>query len=243
MAKIHWVSAPTVSQEARDANAVAIAALGLPKHRGAGRLAVVGGGPSIRDHIEELRDWDGTVWAVNGTINWCIDNSIKAKFYTADAQPMKNWVYDLSRVSEAVLPPGVSPDLIEYLLGQGAKVELLCEIESGPTSANATDYLGIDADYTSVHYFGCEGSFSPSNTHAFPSADITHWMQVNVGGDLHFTKAEFVSQAIIMARTINAFPHVYFDHSGGLLASVMKHGPEYDVTRVSDELFATLKAA
>lgn len=243
MAKIHWVSTPTVSQETRDANAVVIAALGLPKHEGAGRLAVVGGGPSINRHIEELRAWNGTVWAVNGAINWCIDNRIEAKFYTADAMPMAGWVYDLSRVRDAVLPPGVSPDLIEHLLAQGARVELSCEIESGPTSANATDYLGIDAGYSSIHYFGCEGSFAPDSTHAFPSADIAHWMQVNVGGDLHFTKAEFVSQAIIMARTINAFPHVYFDRSGGLLASVIKHGPEYDVTRVSDALFATLKKA
>lgn len=241
MAKIHWVSAPSVSDDARAANAVAIAALGLPKHRGAGRLAVVGGGPSIRDHIEELRNWDGAIWAVNGAINWCLDNGIKALFYTADALPPDRWVYDLGRVRSAVLPPSVSPELVKLLLALGAKVELACEIESGPTSANATDYLAIDADYTSVHYFGCEGSFAPDSTHAFPSAEITDWMQVNVGGDLHFTKAEFISQAIIMARTISAFPHIYQDRSGGLLASILKHGPEYDVTRVSDELFAKLK--
>ncbi len=241
MAKIHWESAPNVSQDARDANAKVIEALGLPNHRGSGRLAVVGGGPSIRDHIEELRNWDGQIWAVNGTINWCIDNGIKAWFYTADAMPPKTWAADLSRVTKAVLAPDVSVKMVEHLQKIGAEITLTGPIHSGPTSANASDYLSLECGYRNITYFGCEGSFEPENTHAYGTNPIPDWMIVEVGGEYHKTKSEFVSQAVMLSSVINAFPHIYSEKSGGLLRAMIKHGFEHDVYSVANSLFAKLK--
>lgn len=242
MVKIHWESTPNVSQEARDANAVVIEKLGLPKHRGAGRLAVVGGGPSIRQHIEELRNWDGQVWAVNGAINWCIDNGIAAWFYTADASGMDVWPYDVSRIYRAVMAPDCAPDVIEYMLGNGAEVELTGPIQSGPTSANASDFLSLELGYRSITYFGCEGSFEDT-THAFRAVPIPDWMEVVVGGEHYRTKAEFVSQSIMLANVLREFPTIYSEKSGGLLRAMVEHGLEYDVYKVSNSLYAKLKDA
>ena len=243
MVKIHWVSEPTVSVEARDANAKEIAALGLPKHRGAGRLAVIGGGPSILDHIEELRNWDGAIWAVNGAIGWCIEHGINAWFYTADSSPLSNWTYDLSGVSRAVLAPDCSPEMVAFMQGIGAEITLTAPLESGPTSVNASDYLAIEAGYSSVTYFGCEGSFAPDSTHAFQSFPIEDWMVIELAGECFPTKAEFISQAIMLSNTIKAFPGVFMERSGGLLRAMLRNGTDYDVVRVSNELFAKLKAA
>lgn len=247
MAKIHWVSTPNVSQDERDANARAIETLSLPKHRGAGRLAIIGGGPSIGAYADELRERDGTTWAVNGAINWCIDNEIEATFYTADASPLTNWVYDLSRVRRAVLVPDCSPELAGYLLKRGAEVSLTAPIQSGPTSVNASDFLSIDCGYSSVTYYGCEGSFAEAakdaETHAFKSFPIEDWMVVEVGGSYFKTKAEFVSQAIMLANVLREFPNIYSEKSGGLLRAMVEHGPEYDVYMVSNSLFAKLKDA
>lgn len=243
MAKIHWTSEPTVSNEKRAANAVEIQALGLPKHQGSGRLAIVGGGPSIKQHVAELQNWDGAVWAANGTINWCLDNGVDAWFYTADASPPKNWTYDLSRVCKAVLAPDCSPELIRYLLGSGARVELTAPIQSGPTSVNASDYLSLECGYRHMTYFGCEGSFEIDGTHAFESFPIPDWMEVVIGDGHYRTKAEFVSQAIMLSNIINAFPHIYEEKSGGMLRAMLKHGPDYDVYKVSNSLYAKLKDA
>jgi hypothetical protein len=241
VAKIHWISAPTVSEDERRVNFKVIEALGLPKHKGAGRLAVVGGGPSIRQHADELRAWDGAVWAVNGAINWCIDQGIPAWFYTADSSPMSNWTYDLSRVRRAVLAPDCSPELVAYLQERGAEITLTAPLESGPTSANASDFLSIDAGYTHVTYFGCEGSFDRvAGTHAFASFPIPDWLVIDVGGEHYPTKAEFISQSIMLANTINSFPAVFAEKSGGLLSAMIKHGPDHDVYMVSNELFAKL---
>lgn len=244
MPKIHWESTPNVSQDARDANAKVIEALGLPKHRGSGRIAVIGGGPSIWHHIEELQNWDGEIWAVNGTTKWCSDHGIDAWFYTCDAMPVSKWAYDLSRVEKAALAPDVSPDTIEYLLKNGAEVTLTGPIHSGPTSANASDYLAIECGYSSVTYFGCEGSFAEpaidAPTHAFASVQIDDWLIIEVGGEHFKTKSEFISQSVMLANTIKAFPHIYSEKSGGLLRAMIEHGFEYDITMVANTLFAKL---
>jgi hypothetical protein len=241
MAKIHWTSAPNVSEDERQANAKVIEALGLPKHRGAGRLAIVGGGPSIRDHMpKNCAPGTVAIWAVNGTIKWCAENGVDAFFYTADASPLHKWSYDLSGAKKAVLAPDVSPDLVAYLQGIGATVTLTGPIQSGPTSANASDYLSIECGYTSVTYFGCEGSFAYDDTHAFNSVSIPDWMTVEVGGEHYRTKAEYVSQSIMLANVIKEFPAIYSEKSGGLLRAMIEHGPDYDVYMVSDTLFAKL---
>lgn len=247
MVKIHWESTPNVSQEARDINAVVIEALGLPKHRGAGRLAVVGGGPSIDQHTEELKNWDGAIWAANGAINWCIDNGIEAWFYTADAMPPSQWAYDLSRVKRAVIAPDVSPKMVELLQKIGAEITLTGLPQSGPTSVNATDYLAIFSGYTNITYFGCEGSFfeaaQGAATHSTNSHPIPDWMIIDVGGQYYKTKHEFVSQSIMLANVIREFPHIYSEKSGGLLRAMIKHGFEYDVVMVATTLYAKLKDA
>ncbi len=241
MAKIHWSCAPSVSVDGRNSNALVIKTLGLPEHRGSGRLAIVGGGPSITKHIEELRVWPGTVWAVNGAINWCIEHGIPAWFYTADAAPMAKWGYDLSRVRRAALAPDVSPELVEYLLAHGARVELTAPIESGPTSVNAADFLSLRAGYTQMTYFGCEGSYADDgSTHAFESFPLPDWLDVDVGKQRFRTKAEFISQSQMLSNTIRAFPEFYSERSGGLLRAMIEHGPEYDVYAVANSLFAKL---
>lgn len=243
MAKIHWESTPTVSQAGRDSNAEVIKKLGLPIHRGAGCLAIVGGGPSIDEHIEELKAWDGAIWAVNGAINWCIDHDIDAWFYTADAAPMAKWSYDFSRVKRAALAPDCSPELVRYLLTIGAQVTLTAPIQSGPTSVNAADFLSLHAGYHPMTYFGCEGSFLEGETHAFKSSHIEDWMDVDIGGKRFRTKAEFISQSLMLSNTICAFPEHYSEKSGGLVRAMIEHGHEYDVYQVSNSLFAKLKDA
>lgn len=243
MAKIQWISVPNVSEDQRAANSLVIASLGLPEHRGSGRLAVVGGGPSINDHIEELQNWDGQIWAVNGTINWCKDHGIDAWFYTADSSPAELWPHNLTRITKAVVVPDCSPSMIEHLKRLGAEITLSAPLESGPTSVNASDFLAIAAGYSHVTYFGAEGSFLPSGTHGFAAYAVPDWVEAVVGGEHFRTKAEFISQSIMLANTINAFPTIYAEKSGGLLRAMIEHGPDYDVYMVSNELYEKLKPA
>jgi hypothetical protein len=247
--KIHWITFSTVSAEGRASNENAIKALGLAEHRGSGPLAVVGGGPSVNAHVDEIKNAQ-TVWAANGAVNWCIDHGIDAWFYTCDAAPLANWFYDLSRVKRAVLAPDVSPELVQSLLSRGVEVQLCAPVESGPTSVNASTCIALSAGYCPVTYYGCEGSFSgvrvsplqfrESATHAVESFPITDWLDVEVGGELYRTKAEFIEQSKFLALTLKEFPQAFFEKSGGLLRAMIEHGPEHDVVQVADSLYAKL---
>lgn len=221
---------PSVSNEARDANAATNKALSLPSHRGTGRLAVVGGGNSINRHIEELKAFDGTIWAVNGTINWCLDHGIDAYFYTIDAQPVENWTYDLSRIRKAVLAIDCSPSMFARL--KGADVSVLTASDGGPTSANSADLLSLQAGYVGVTFYGCEGSFE-EETHAYKSHPVAAWIVVRVGGKDYRTKPEFLEQSRVMAEVIRALPKFYSEHSGGLLRAMVEHGMGYELADIS----------
>ena len=221
----------SITNERRDANAVINKKLGLPEHRGSGRLAIVGGGPSLDRNIDELHAFDGQVWAVNGTINWCLENGIDAAFYTIDAQPVRNWTYDLSRIKRAVLSIDCDPSLFDAL--SGAEVSTLPVPDGGPTSAAAADFLSIQSGYTHISFFGCESNFGES-THAFTSHPINEWIVVRVGGNDYRTKPEFLEQAKIISEVIRTFPDFYEDRSGGLLGAMVEHGPDYELIEISE---------
>lgn len=235
---LHWTAVASVSKEARHANEVIVKKLGLPLHWGVGRLAVVGGGHSISEHAEELKAWDGAIWAVNGTINWCLDHGIDAAFYTIDASPIERWHYDLSRVRRAVLAPDCDPSLFAYLQRQGADISLTQTPDGGPTTAAASDFLSLQAGYRHITFFGCEGNFGETS-HAYKSIQADGWIIVEIGGHRFTTKPEFIDQAKIMSEVLREFPEFYAEKSGGMLGAMVKHGPGFVPIEMSPKLWAS----
>lgn len=236
--KITFVSKATVSAEGRAANAQQNKALGLPEYTGSGRLAVVGGGNSINDHIEELRNWDGQIWAVNGTINWCLDHGIDASFYTLDAAPTENWTYPLDRVTKAVLSIECDPTI--FALFAGLPVTTLWSGDAGPTSAAGAALLAIVHGHDGVTFFGCESSYGET-THAYPSPEVPDWIVAKVGDQTFRTKPEFADQAKAISIICRDYPHVYSERGGGLVKAMIEHGEDYDTLEMSPWLWAGSK--
>jgi hypothetical protein len=50
----------------------------VPLPERTGKLAVVGSGPSVSDYLDELKSWDGEIWATNGAYNYLLDHGIVA---------------------------------------------------------------------------------------------------------------------------------------------------------------------
>ena len=48
-------------------------------------LAIVGGGPSVKDHLDELRAWPGHIWGVNAACTWLAKQGIGSLFFSVDA--------------------------------------------------------------------------------------------------------------------------------------------------------------
>lgn len=245
--KIDLVALGCVGNDVAERNIAYASSLGVPELSSADRrglrLAVVGGGPSVKDHAKELRCWDGDVWAVNGAYRWCEDRGIDAAFFSVDSMPdlapLIGWarrVYLASVCDPSAFDAAAKAARRVFHIGPG-------KILTGATSATAAAPLALHLDYREVVFFGCEGSYADGKTHAYRGGIQSPWRMLLLCGDRQIeTDAGFLMQAEFLSAVIRAIPSVYSERSGGLLAALVAE-PDYDVVACSKELMANVRAA
>jgi hypothetical protein len=207
----------------------------LPEPSGSGRLVVVGGGPSIAYHANELRALGGDIWAINGAALWCQENGIRAWLFSADPDPI---LADIARLADrAVLADHCDPSAFAAMAGRPC-LKAVGDMP-GPTSALGASAVALRAGYDGVTYFGCECSYT-DRTHAYQEEDPPDLVRVSCGGESFLTKLELLLQAERMAELIRELPDIYSERCGGLLSALIKHG-DYDVTHGSRALHREVK--
>ncbi len=203
----------------------------LPEPSGSGHLAIVGGGPSVLEHIETLRHWSGDIWAVNGAYQFLRSHGIEATFFTICPNPGTPSLSDLAKgAKRAVIAAHCEPELFATLKDSEV-FKVVCDLP-GPTSAVSATYVGLKAGYERFTLFGCEGSYGEVQ-YAYDHETHPHTLRIECGGKHYLTKPEFVLQAEQLAEVILALPQFYSEQSGGLLRALVKNNMEYDVTHVS----------
>lgn len=207
-----------------------------PPPVGIGNLAVVGGGPSVRDHVDDLRDWPGDIWAINGAWRWLKDQGIAAKFYSADAALS---IAGMCRGADAVLAAQCDPSAYKA----ARRVWRITGRLHGPTSAVAAALSAIEAGYSEVTYFGCESSYG-ATTHAYDKHVKIYYKTIIVSCDgvEYFTNLGLTAQAERIAAMINAAPHVFHERSAGMLGGMVRD-PEWNLVAGSQSLHDQLEAA
>lgn len=189
---------------------------------GAPRLAIVGGGASVLDHVATLQYWPGQIWAINGAWRWCQGWDIDAIFYSIDAKP------DIAPLASgadlAVLAPRCHPETFR-VCGNPC---LIGKETYGSTSATTAPIHAIRAGHRELFFFGCEGSFGEMS-HAYKdiSRDCT-LLKVKCNGKEFMTSPQMVIQTEYLGDQIRAAPAVLHDRSCGLLAAYIE-SPEIDV--------------
>lgn len=206
---------------------------GLSEPSGKGlRLALVGGGPSAAEHLDVLRAWDGEVWAINGAWAWCRDHGIAATFVTF--HPM---VDVPAGVVRAVIGEECSPALFDALAG--CELYTLTDespngqaLPRGGTTATAVAVKMPLLGFYDLTFFGLEGSYGArTHNYAVYQDPDEPWMVVKVGGETFQTKLEFLTQSIILAELVHAYP-IYEERCGGLLGALVRDH-EYDVIEMA----------
>lgn len=153
-------------------------------------LAVVGGGPSIKQHVAELISWPGHIWGINQSAQWLLKNfqpTCPVWMFTADPDPRCADFAD--GVEQAILGGSCHPLLFEkfdrqnvrYFLTRPTKSALAhykSEVEAngplattkvetfGPSSVTRTFMPALMLGYKDVTYFGCEGSIDETTLEA-----------------------------------------------------------------------------
>lgn len=205
--------------------------LGYPKWSPAAsqRLAVVGGGPSVADHVEELTKWDGEVWAINGAFPWCLSRGIDAAFFSID--PLPQTAAHGRGAVRAVLAIWCHPNTFDAL--KGAEIVAVRPVSHGATSATAAPAIAIVAGYREVVFYGCESSFGES-THVYGNRGIGNLMRVACNGHEFLTTPDLMMQAEFLGGLIRQAP-MFTERSGGLLSAFIA-SPDINVIAATPDI-------
>lgn len=201
------------------------------------KLAIVGGGPSILEKVEELKAFDGDIWAINGAFQWCKDHGIDAWFFSVD--PSEKVASFVKGARRAFVAMDSHPAVFKAL--SSAKVEAvdLHGLAHGPTTSTSAPVLGLMRGYKEFHFYGCEGSF-PANetvgTHAYGNFGLDTLLRVTCHGEQFYTTADMMVQVEYLGELMAKAPTQLIDKSGGLLAAYVKD-PNIDVTDVCPALY------
>jgi len=188
-------SQPCVPVEVMRANAAHVRTLGLPSVEYAGHVAVVGGGPSLADHLDELRAWNGPIWAINATWAWLKEQGVKATFFTIDPKPQPS--IRLQRGDSALVASVGCAELFASLRAGNVRTfdiafDVADGVQTGVTSATATPHLAVKMGHASVTFFGCDGSFEGHDAYVYPTDLPADLVVVEAGGRGFATKPELI---------------------------------------------------
>lgn len=239
--KITFTATDCVSSETLERNRQHSLSLGLPMlgRARAPYLAVVGGGPSVSEHVEELRDWPGVIWAINGAFKWLRDRGVLSQFYTLDP---KMGIADLCREADsAVMSTRCAPEAFAAMYGAYIELVDLEDKPAGPTSAASAPYIAAQAGFRQVHMFGCEGNFG-DETHVYGTPRDTGLLEVVCNGLRFRTSPQMLMQTEYLADIMRETPQFCIDRSGGLLAACIAD-PDIDVTAASRSIYNKVMAA
>jgi hypothetical protein len=224
----------SVSADVLESNAAYSKGLNLPSPKTtAGKLAVVGGGPSVKQHLVELKDWDGEIWGINGAAALLIEQGIGATLFTIS--PNKYPTEYLAGVDRAILSFNCDPWLFDSL--KRADVSAFDIDGHGPTSVCAAMPLALKLGFAEVWLFGCEGSYG-QETHAYQNTPSPADIVVRIGGTDFPTNIGYFMQTRLLASLVTGAPDFCKDRSGGMLAALADDPEGWDVIRLPSEMKA-----
>lgn len=216
----------------------------------AGRLAVVGGGRSVADHLPALEDWDGPIWAINGTFGFLAEHGIASSLYMIDPIEWPDLdVFD--GVSHAVLADVVHPHVFDSLLADDVTIELAPlgegpdEIRHWNSAAATSPFVAAAAGFKQMTLFGCDGSFPETgDTHAYKwGYENAPSMWVRCGGEEFVTAPGFVTQTELLAGVARELPgFLQIAPGSGFLSALVEAG-DYDVTHTNRAIADAIEEA
>ena len=222
---VHMQGHCVLPQEVTDRNVLSARARGLPAvqtMRSRKRLAIVGGGPSVRDHLEEIRAFDGDIWAINATNQWLRERDIASTSFSVDPQP--ELAPMMVGSTSAVLAEACDPSVFDTVGGVPVWTLETTRGQCGSTSASAAFWAGIVSGHEQIVLYGCESSISSKGeTHVDRIERFPHLMTIEAGGKRYLTEAGLYVQAQELATIIKTHPTRFSERSGGLLRGLIEN--------------------
>jgi hypothetical protein len=204
-----------------------------------GKLAIVGGSPSLQDHLKELKGWDGDIWSVNYTAAWLHNQGIESTMIAIDPELIID-----TPVESILLATCCHPDMMEKIKGKNVRVFDLIEtaldgIGGGTSTAGRMPTLAIRMGYTDITFFGCEGSFVDSD-HVDRDEAPQDLLIIRANNHDYKTRLPYIHQCETLVPFLKDYPEIFKDKSGGLL-NAMTVDDNWEVVAVSGPLKKALE--
>lgn len=257
MGKIHFVGHNPATQADLEANIAHSKTLGLPyapkpKPREIvyhdRTLAVVGGGPSVVEHLVEIGQYaPRDIWAINGACGFLRGYGIESTLFSLD--PCDFLAPRVEGAKRAILSSRCHPKVFETL--KGCDITLFDMLQDHPdeigiwgscSTVMSSFDLSSDYGYRKLVFYGCEGSYMQA-THAYMDDSQKFRFVVECGGLFYKTLPELYVGAVEHAKFLrmNLIPPAsWTEKSGGLLRALVKN-EDHDIVQVSNELLSGLK--
>lgn len=240
-----FVSTCVVDDAGRKANLASTLLRGLPMveqlpDRDA-RLAIVASGPSVQDHLEEIRAWDGEVWAVNGAYRFLLGKGIVPQgFVGMDPLPGLAPYVEITDPRTtfymcSICDPSVFDNLKDRKVllwhpdGEGVDYPPdQWRIGGGTTVVTRAPYLALLQGWRDITLFGVDSSFAKGERYSYRHGTFecdsdapTFWVETNGEGPFE-TELCLMKQVSQLYALHQKFSGKLTFRCGGLLAAFMR---------------------
>jgi hypothetical protein len=198
------------------------------------KLAIVGGSPGVIEDLDELRAWDGDIWAVNYTPAWLLSQGISSTLYTVDAgvpdEPLWN-----SPVRKRLLSTACDPLMFTEDSRAFDMIETHASgFSGGTTSMTRAPWLALSLGYLDVSFFGCDGSYGMDGSdHIDRHEGSDKELIIRAGGLDYRTRPEFLIQCQELVTLFSEFGVIFKNRSRGLLKAMVDHPETWEIVGVS----------
>jgi hypothetical protein len=191
-------------------------------------VCIVGGGPSVVDHVETIRNWDGDVWCVNGALGWLaglgITPDVMVMLDAEDA--MVDLLETIPEATEYYIASTCSPKVFDRLADRMVSIWHEAANDLSPPSGHyvvpggstvlmRSPNLAYMQGWRDVHLFGCDCSYADT-THAYGGTLPQGCIRVRVGQRVFVTEQVYMQTAAWLAWLKDSFPASLTYHGDGL---------------------------
>lgn len=218
-------------------------------HTKSGAVAIVGSGPSLKDTLPMLRDFDGDILACNASFKFLLDKGITPDYmFCFDADPLVSAFFtphlDVTYLICSRCPPvafellkgcrivvwhaagdmNVEKFLIDHGKGGGSP-DIEPMIIGGSAAVTRAMCLVPPMGYRAIHFFGADSSFANGDTHIKQSLTTERRMAVKCNGRV-FEVAPWMT---LQTEDLKAFVPAFmasgielFFHGDGLMQHIAR---------------------
>lgn len=214
-----------VSETARAAHVASAMSRGLPicqvQPERSGRLAIVGSGPSVHDHLSELPGYD-EVWAINGALNFLSGQGINPTGFVAlDALP---FIADHVRAAPVgpvyYIASCCHPSVFDALAAREVRLwhsssDITVatggpKVNGGTTCITRAPFLAHVLGWRDITIFGADSSHRNGEAYCYPHGTFLgdtkdEVLRVRVGDDVFLSELGLMQQASQLCAMVGMF--------------------------------------